>query len=55
MSGHCEDCGTRMWGNMCPNCHEELCIVAHQAEHITEPLSPEFQAKVREQEQQIRR
>ena len=48
---HCENCGTRMWGNnACPNCDEELCIVEYQSEFIDRPLSIEFQEKVKEQE-----
>jgi len=52
MSKYCDDCGTRMWGNACPNCHEEYCIEQEQGEFI-ERRSDEWIQKVEEQKEQI--
>lgn len=53
MSKRCEDCGTRLWGNICSNCQEELAIVTYQSDGIEEPLSNTFVEKVEEQKKKI--
>lgn len=53
MSKHCEDCGTKMWGAMCPNCDEELCIETYQGEFIEGPLSEEWQDSVKQQKERV--
>lgn len=45
-SSRCEDCGTGMDGGFCPNCHEEVFIMAQNPEM---EFSPEFHHKVNEQ------
>lgn len=52
---YCEDCGTKMHGGVCPNCHEETIILDQYYEQGMAPPSEntEFMKKVREQEQQI--
>lgn len=52
--GHCPDCGTRIDGGMCPNCHEELYIYVTQYDDLPE-LSEEFAEKVRDQQQELKR
>lgn len=47
MSKHCEDCGTKMYNDTCPNCMEELYIYENQDMDIS---SEEFLLKVKEQE-----
>ncbi len=51
----CEDCGTKMNGNRCPNCHEELEIIDQYYEQGMElpPDDCDFMIKVKEQEKQI--
>ena len=49
----CGDCGTKLWGNKCPNCHEELIIIEEQSEFIDFPLSEDFLEKARHQREQI--
>ena len=49
----CEDCGTKMHGTRCPNCHEELVILEEQSEFISE-VSQEFAEKAHEQSEQIK-
>lgn len=56
MSGYCDDCGTKLWGNACPNCDEEYCIVTHQAEfveHVPDDWEPKIQASEVRIEQRI--
>lgn len=43
MSGHCENCGTRMSDGFCPNCEESAFIAETQAEFLPDLLSEEFQ------------
>lgn len=46
----CENCGTRTYGGICPNCHEELDILVNQAEDLDDVrLSDEFLEKARDQ------
>lgn len=52
MGKYCEDCGTRMWGNACPNCQEEYCIEMEQGEFI-ESRSDEWIKTVKEQSRLI--
>ena len=49
----CEDCGTKMHGSRCPNCHEELVILEEQGEFV-ESVSQEFAEKAKEQAHQIK-
>lgn len=47
---HCEDCGTRMTENICPNCQEELYIHDFQIQGDgCWDLSEEFLKQVDEQ------
>ena len=46
---HCEDCGTKLDGGICPNCQEELYIFENQNEYLPEHVSEEFFDKVVEQ------
>lgn len=50
----CDDCGTRMEGDICPNCHEELHILVHQQDDMDE-LTPAFAEKARNQQADILR
>jgi len=54
MSRYCEDCGCKMWGNICSNCQEELAILTYQAEDIVGGVSPEFAQKAEEQKEYIK-
>lgn len=49
---HCENCGTRIYSGICPNCHEELYIFETQAEFLP-PLSDEFASQVKEQRAEV--
>ena len=53
MSEHCKDCGTRLWNYVCPNCHEELCIIENQGEFIDFALSDMFLEKADEQKGKV--
>ena len=50
---HCENCGCRMTGGLCPNCDEEAFIFENQInmEDVDEPreLSDEFAQEVSRQ------
>lgn len=46
---HCEDCGTKLDGGICPNCSEELYIYENQYEYLPDSLSDDFVDKVKEQ------
>jgi hypothetical protein len=49
MDKYCENCGTRLWANSCPNCDEEYCIIERQCEFLPEGgLSIEFLQKAAE-------
>lgn len=50
----CEDCGTRLSNDICPNCHEELYIFETQTEFLP-PLSDEFAVQVKEQRADVTR
>jgi hypothetical protein len=50
----CEDCGTRIYSGICPNCHEELYIETTQGEYIEGPSSDEWNQKVEAQRQEVR-
>lgn len=52
---YCEDCGTKMHGGVCPNCHEETVILGQYHEQGMEPPAEDtdFMKKVRIQEHQI--
>lgn len=52
-SQHCNDCGTKMYAGVCPNCQEELYIAETQYEDIVQPLSDEFLHKVKEQKKVV--
>lgn len=47
----CADCGTKLDGGVCPNCHEELYIFETQisVDGTDVPLSNEFVNKIQEQ------
>lgn len=49
----CENCGTRLNGGICSNCHEEAYILEYQSEYITEPVSDEFAKKAQMQQTEI--
>lgn len=51
----CEDCGTRLSKDACPNCDEEYVIVRDQGRDLTWPLSEEFSAAVDEQTARVSR
>lgn len=51
----CDDCGTRMNGNRCPNCHEELEIMDQYYELDMKLPSKEFQEKAKLQAEAIKR
>ncbi len=55
MKSHCEDCGTREYDGVCPNCHEELYIAETQFDSIEYPVSEEFEKKVYEQRKIVER
>jgi hypothetical protein len=46
---YCKDCGTRMAGNICPNCHEET-IIAQQYRDLGEVV-PESIARAEEEQE----
>ena len=52
----CEDCGTKMSGGRCPNCHEELIILDQYFEQDMKPPddNSDFMKKARQQAEQIR-
>ncbi len=54
MNDYCKDCGTKLSGNICPNCQEELYIFENQ--WVEEPfeLSEDFQNKIKKQRKQIK-
>ncbi len=47
---YCNDCGCKMSGGICSNCHEELYILEYQGDYIDSPLSDEFMEKAQEQQ-----
>lgn len=49
---YCEDCGAKLQGGMCPNCHEERLIVDQYIEQDMElpPADGEFMKKAVAQE-----
>jgi hypothetical protein len=53
----CENCGTKLQGRRCPNCHEELIILDQYQEQGMNPPSDdsEFMRKVRLQESVIKK
>ncbi len=54
MRKRCEDCGCRLNGGICSNCHEEHYIMTYQADDMVTPVSNEFKNKAEEQAQQIK-
>ena len=52
---YCPDCGSRMNGGICSNCHEELYILTYQADDIDQPVSDEFAAKAMKQQEELRK
>jgi hypothetical protein len=52
---YCEDCGTRMNGQRCPNCHEELEIMDQYYEQGMKLPSAEFQEKANAQAEAIKK
>lgn len=52
----CLDCGTKMSGGICPNCHEELYILTYQSEDVAVSEMPrEFVEKAEKQAAEIRK
>jgi len=49
MSGYCEDCGCKVYGGHCVNCHEEV-FIAEQYEDLRQPVPASIADKAREQE-----
>lgn len=52
---HCSDCGTKMKGKRCPNCHEELEIMDQYYELGMKLPSKEFQQKASDQAEAIKK
>lgn len=52
---YCDDCGTGMNGNRCPNCHEELEIMDQYYELDMKLPSEEFQQKANAQAEAIKK
>ena len=51
MNGYCEDCGCKVFGGHCVNCHEDVYIAQQHYELGTfDECSDEFKQKVAEQE-----
>lgn len=51
---YCLDCGKRMEGGICPNCHEELYILTYQSEDFAmSEVNKEFMAKAQMQQAEI--
>ena len=52
---YCENCGTRLSGGICPNCHEELWIFDNQItpDGTDIELSEDFIEKVNQQRDQV--
>lgn len=50
---YCDNCGCRMSGGICSNCHEELYIMEYQADAIDFPLSDEFREAAGRQRREI--
>ena len=46
---YCKDCGCKVYGGICSNCHEELYIIENQSEYIDTPLSNDFLKKAKKQ------
>ena len=47
---YCEDCGCRVYGGNCVNCHEETFIYEQDSMNdVYVDFSPEFMEKVKEQ------
>lgn len=51
----CENCGTKMQGGKCPNCHEELMILDQYAEQGMKPPKEDskFMQKARKQREEV--
>lgn len=51
----CEDCGTRLQGGRCPNCHEESIILDQYYEQGMQPPpeDSDFMRKVHEQQKDL--
>lgn len=52
---HCDNCGTRMAHDLCPNCHEEAFIVETQSDYLPDYLSDDFVRAVGEQRADAKR
>jgi hypothetical protein len=50
----CSDCGTSYRRGLCPNCHEEAYILAHQTDDYACTFSPEFVERAAQQERDAR-
>lgn len=48
MSGYCEDCGCKVYGGHCVNCHEET-FIAEQYRELDEPVPETILEKELEQ------
>lgn len=48
MIGYCEDCGCKVYGGHCINCHEET-FIAEQYRDLGEPVSKNIADKELEQ------
>jgi hypothetical protein len=55
MSKHCADCGTKLVGRVCPNCHEELYITDNQLPEFPMSTSEEWDKKVKAQREIIKK
>lgn len=51
----CDNCGSRLYGGICSNCHEELYIVTNQSDDINFALSDEFLQKAEQQQREVTR
>lgn len=50
----CADCGHRLYSDVCPWCHEELCIYGSEGDEGT-IHSPEFMESVSEQREAVKK
>jgi hypothetical protein len=51
---HCEDCGTKIYNGICPNCHKETYIEREFAKEMNFKRSDWWVKKLEEQKQPIK-
>lgn len=54
---HCQNCGTKMYGGRCSNCHEETIILEQYYEEGLKlpPQGGPFMQKVEEQKRELKK